>query len=144
MSTPIIKLQINILSKFHKVVVIKFIEFAAERIITAVQPINCNTFKIENRYVPYFPKDIFVEVIAGIFSLVPIIPPRINILVPIKCPNKIIITPFLKPSGAISPPVKISEMDIAAQNHKNKNVQKPNFSLSLFIHYPYFLIQCAK
>ena len=78
--------------------------------------------------------------IAGIFSLEPIIPPSVNIPVPIMCPSKITISPILKPRGAISPPVKISAIETAAPNHKNRKVQKPNFSFSLIIFYTRFLI----
>ena len=46
---------------------------------------------------------------AGTFSLVPMIPPSINIPVPIKCPSKITINPILKPKGAINPPVKFQQ-----------------------------------
>lgn len=74
-----------------------------------------------------------VEVIAGILSLVPIIPPNTNIPVPIRCPINITIIPVLKPKEAKRPPVNISATDTEAPNHRNTKVQKPSFSFSLII-----------
>jgi len=42
-------------------------------------------------------------------------------------------TPFLNPKGAISPPLKISAIEIAAPNHKVKNDKLLNFTSISFI-----------
>ena len=58
-----------------------------------------------------------MDIIAGILSLDPISPPRTSNPHQIICPIRIASNPFLKPKGAIRPPVNISAMETAAPNH---------------------------
>lgn len=72
----------------------------------------------------------------GSLSSVPMMPPRARMPVPIRCPERMAMTPVLKPMGAKRPPVMISAMDMEAPNQRPKKLKKERLFLfaSFIIH----------